>query len=94
LIATAEGRSLESAIIMAYINKGAVVQNCLKGKTEIPDAIKIYVTLTPGQPDATAVVQPEGSIAECVTTATERGTYPAVKAPTTARDRIAVSTAK
>lgn len=90
-LATPEGRALENTIVMAYLNKGVVVQNCMKGKTELPEALKFYVTLTPGQPDATALVLPEGSIAECVMTATERGAYPAVKVPTTAVLRMAVA---
>ncbi|MEJ0098772.1 MAG: hypothetical protein WDO12_03130 [Pseudomonadota bacterium] len=90
-LATPEGRALESPIVMAYINKGAVVQTCMKGKIEMPEALKLYVTLTPGKPDASAVVLPEGSIAECVLASTERGAYPAVKVPTTASLRLTLT---
>jgi hypothetical protein len=90
-IATAEGRALENSIVMAYINKGAVVRDCTANDREVPDALTVYVTLTPGQPQASAVVLPESDAADCVMKATERGTYPAVKAPFTARMRFGLS---
>ncbi len=91
--ATAAGRALERSLMMAYINKGVVIQNCMgsdKDK-EIPDAMTLYVTLAPGQAQPTAVAVPESSLAECVLTATERGAYPTVTAPITARERFALS---
>jgi hypothetical protein len=90
-IATAEGRAQEENIIAAFTNKYTVISKCIAGDKDLPEAITMYVTVTPGQPQATALVVPESSVADCVLNATDRGTYPAVKVPTTARDRIALA---
>jgi hypothetical protein len=90
-IATAEGAAQEDNIIAAFTNKYAVIRTCMAGDKDLPDAITMYVTVTPGQPQATALVVPESTVADCVLAATDRGAYPAVKVPTTARMRIALS---
>lgn len=90
-IATAEGKAQEENIIAAFTNKYEVIRKCIAGNQDLPDAITMYVTVTPGQPQATALVVPDSTVADCVLGATDRGTYPAVKVPTTARDRIALS---
>ncbi len=89
--ATNAGKALENTIVMAYINKGAVVRTCMANDKDVPEAITMYVTLVPGQSQATALVLPESSVAECVLASKERGEYPPVKEPTTARLRIALS---
>ncbi len=75
-IATAEGRALEDSIIIAYTNKYAVVRTCMAGDMELPEAITIYVTVIPGQPQATALVLPEGTVADCVLAATSVARIP------------------
>jgi hypothetical protein len=90
-LATPGGQAMENTIGMAYVNKGAVVRTCMNNDKEVPEAIVMYITVTPGQPQAKAVVLPEGAVAECVLNATERGAYPALKAPFTARFRIGLS---
>jgi len=88
---TAEAQRLQNSVVMAYLKNGDVLRECMGPQKNLPEALTLYVTLAPGQPQATAVIQPEGTIAECVLAAKERGTYPAVKAPITARMRIALS---
>jgi hypothetical protein len=90
-IATTGGAAMENSIGMAYVNKGAVVRTCMGNNQDLPDAITMYITVTPGEPQAKAVVIPEGVVAECVLKATERGAYPALKAPFTARLRIGLA---
>jgi hypothetical protein len=90
-LATAGGPATENNIGMAYINKGAVVRTCMANDREVPEAIIMYITVTPGQPGEKAVVLPESDIASCVLAAKERGAYPALMAPFTARFRIALA---
>jgi hypothetical protein len=90
-IATAGGAATENSIAMAYVNKGAVVRTCMANDKAVPEALTMYITVTPGQPKATAVILPEGAVAECVLNATDRGTYPALKAPFTARFRLGLA---
>ena len=85
------GQTQQNDIVMAYLKKGDILRDCMTKDKLIPEAVTIYVTLTPGNAEPSAVVLPEGSIAECVLTATERGTLPQVKAPITASMRIALS---
>jgi hypothetical protein len=89
--ATAAGQALEEAIVAAYTNKFAVIRTCMGNGQDLPETITMYITVTPGQPQASALVVPESSVAECVLAATNRGEYPAVKAPATARFRVALS---
>lgn len=88
--ATSAGQALESSIIAAYTNKFAVIRNCMAGDKELPEAITMYVTVAPGQ-EPKALVLPESSVADCVLTAKERGEFPPVKEPATARFRLALS---
>ena len=90
-LATAGGTATENSIAMAYVNKGAVVRECMKNDKDVPETITMYITVTPGQAQAKAIVLPESAVAECVTNATERGAYPALKAPFTARFRIGLT---
>lgn len=90
-LATAGGATMENNIGMAYINKGAVVRTCMNNDREVPEALIMYITVTPGQPKESAVVLPESDIATCVQQAKERGAYPELKAPFTARFRIALA---
>jgi hypothetical protein len=89
--ATSAGKALETSIISAYTNKFEVIRTCMAGDKELPEAITMYVTLTPGQAQPTALVVPESSVAECVLTSKARGEFPPVKEPTTARFRLALS---
>jgi hypothetical protein len=89
--ATSAGKALETSIISAYTNKYAVIRNCMAGDKDLPEAITMYVTLTPGQAQPAALVVPESSVADCVLAAKERGEFPPVKEPTTARFRLALS---
>jgi hypothetical protein len=91
-LATPGGAATENAIGMAYINKGAVVRTCMANDRALPEALIMYITVTPGQqPKESAVVLPESDIANCVLAAKERGAYPDLKAPFTARFRIALA---
>lgn len=88
---TREGQAKQDAIVMAYLKNGDVLRDCMGKKKDLPEAVTVYVTLTPGNPAPSAVVLPEGSVAECVLTATERGKLPEVTSPITASMRIALS---
>jgi hypothetical protein len=89
---TTGGAATENAIGVAYINRGAVIRTCMANDRAVPEALVMYITVTPGQqPKETAVVLPESDIANCVMAAKERGAYPDLKAPFTARFRIALA---
>jgi hypothetical protein len=89
---TTGGAATENAIGVAYVNKGAVIRNCMNNDRPVPEAIIMYITVTPGaQPKESAVVLPESDIANCVMAAKERGAYPDLKAPFTARFRLALA---
>ena len=91
-LATPGGAATENAIGVAYINKGAVLRSCMANDRAVPEALIMYITVTPGQqPKESAVVLPESDIANCVIAAKERGAYPDLKAPFTARFRIALA---
>jgi hypothetical protein len=90
-LATSGAAATENAIGMAYVNKGAVLRECMNNDRPIPEALIMYITVTPGQPNASAVVLPESDIANCVMAAKERAAYPQLKAPFTARFRIALA---
>ncbi len=91
-LATDGGPAMENTIGMAYVNKGAVVRTSMNNDRAVPDAIIMYITVTPGgQPREKAVVLPESDLANCVLAAKERGEYPQLKAPFTARFRIALA---
>jgi hypothetical protein len=88
---TREGLAKQEAIVMAYLKNGDILRNCMTKDKRLPEAVTVYVTLTPGNPQPSAVVLPEGAVAECVLTATDRGKLPQVTSPITASDRITLS---
>ena len=47
-LATPGGAATENAIGVAYINKGAVVRSCMANEREVPEALIMYITVTPG----------------------------------------------
>jgi hypothetical protein len=88
---TPAGQAKQDAIVMAYLKNGDILRNCMSKQKDMPEAVTVYVTLNPGDAPPSAVVLPEGSIAECVLTATERGKLPQVTSPVTASERFALS---
>ena len=75
---TPEGKNFEQAVLQKYLQQGEVLQACLPPSKPFRGTLLFFIAVAPNGKFEHAVVQPEGSIAECIL---ERAKEPTFNSP-------------